>query len=414
MNKALAWRLAGSVALSAFSAIVTLADAAAESGKLPGFTDSERRIILSHGPWPPPLTPDPSNRVSGNPEAATLGQRLFFDGRLSANGHVACVSCHAPPALFTDRQKTSVGLSAVDRNAPSLVNVRFSRWFGWDGGSDSLWAHSIRPLTDPREHGIALEQLTGLLATDPELSCRYNKVFGRGAASVTTEAASADGGKALAAFQETLISIPTRFDVFRDALARGDRDAAARYPENAQRGLRTFVGKGNCSTCHVGPLFSNREFADTGIPFFLAPGKVDPGRYGGIVRIKQDVFNQLGRYNDNPASAPGTATRHVDLQQKNFGEWKVPGLRNVALTAPYMHNGSLATLRDVVRHYSELDEERLHADGEKILKPLRLSENEIGDLVAFLETLTSPPPGLMMELLPAARAREPCVAAPSQ
>lgn len=414
MNKARAWRLAGSVALSAFSAIVTLADAAAESGKLLGFTDSERRIILSHGPWPPPLTPDPSNRVSGNPEAAALGQRLFFDGRLSANGRVACVSCHAPPALFTDRQKTSVGLSAVDRNAPSLVNARFSRWFGWDGGSDSLWAHSLRPLTDPREHGITLERLAGLLATDAELSCRYNKVFGHSASRVTAETASADAGKALAAYQETLISIPTRFDTFRDALARGDLDVAARYPENAQRGLRIFVGKGNCSVCHVGPLFSNREFADTGIPFFLAPGKVDPGRYGGIVRVRQDVFNQLGRYNDDPVNASGTATRHVDLQQKNFGEWKVPGLRNVALTAPYMHNGSLATLRDVVNRYSELDEERLHADGEKILKPLRLSENEIGDLVAFLETLTAPPPELMMELLPTARARVPCVAAPSQ
>jgi cytochrome c peroxidase len=414
MNKARAWRSACSAAALAFAAALALTDAAADGGKLLDFTDAERHAILSHGPWPPPLAPDPSNRVSGNREAAALGQRLFFDGRLSANGRVACVSCHAPPAMFADRRKTSLGLVAVERNAPSLVNTRFSRWFGWDGGSDSLWAHSIRPLTDPREHGITLERLVGLLASDPELSCRYTKVFGRGADSVSVETASADAGKAMAAFQETLISISTKFDAFRDALARGDHDGAARYPENAQRGLRIFVGKGNCSICHVGPLFSNREFADTGIPFFLAPGKVDPGRYGGIVRVRQDVFNQLGRYNDDPAHAPGTATRHVDLQQKNFGEWKVPGLRNVAQTAPYMHNGSLATLHDVVKHYSELDEERLHADGEKILRPLRLNEDEVGDLIAFLETLTSPPPGLMMELLPTARAREPCVAAPAK
>ena len=398
----------------AYSGAVTLAHAGADSGKLLDFTDAERHTILSHGPWPPPFTPDASNRVSGNPEAAALGQRLFFDERLSANGRVACVTCHAPPALFTDRRKTSVGLSVVDRNAPSLVNARFSRWFGWDGGSDSLWAHSIRPLTDPREHGIALEHLAALLATDAELSCRYKKVFGRGADSVSAETASADAGKALAAFQESLISIPARFDAFRDALAQGDIETAARYPEDAQRGLRIFVGKGNCSICHVGPLFSNREFADTGIPFFLAPGKVDPGRYGGIVRVRQDVFNQLGRHNDDPARAPGTATRHVDLQQKNFGEWKVPSLRNVALTPPYMHNGSLATLRDVVKHYSGLDEDRLHADGERILRPLRLSEDETNDLIAFLETLTSPPPGLMMELLPTARARESCVATPSR
>ena len=411
MNATRARRLApllASLAALAVAVSCAAAPAVGDAGRLLDFSDAERQAILAHGPWPPPLVPDPSNRVSGNLEAAALGQRLFFDGRLSANGRVACVSCHAPPALFADRRKVSIGLSAVDRNAPSLVNVRFARWFGWDGGSDSLWAHSIRPLTDPREHGIALEQVATLLATDPDLSCRYQKVFGRDAAGVSTETASADAGKALAAFQETLVSIPTRFAAFRDALERGDGAAAARYPENAQRGLRMFVGKGNCSTCHVGPLFSNREFADTGIPFFLAPGIVDPGRYGGIVRVRQDAFNQLGPHNDDPARAPGTATRHVDLQQKNFGEWKVPGLRNVALTAPYMHNGSLATLREVLGHYSELDEDRLHADGEKILRPLRLSEAEIGDLLAFLDTLTSPPPGLMMDLLPTARAREPC------
>ena len=381
----------------------------ADEQSLP-FSDLERTRILSHGPWPPPLVPDPSNRVSGHVEAAALGQRLFFDARLSADGRVACVSCHMPPALFTDRRRTSVGLAAVDRNAPSLVNARFQRWFGWDDGSDSLWAHSVRPLTDSREHGITLDNAAALLAGDRELACRYTKVFGRSPTAVDAETAGADAAKALAAFQETLISIPTRFDAFRDALARGDDAAAARYPASARRGLRVFIGKGNCGTCHLGPLFSNREFADTGVPFFLAPGKVDSGRHGGINRVRQDPYNQLGRHNDDPARAPGTATRHVELQQKNFGEWKVPSLRNVALTAPYMHNGSIATLRDVVKRYSELDEERLHADGERILKPLRLRDGEIDDLVAFLESLTSPPPGLMMELLPTARAREPCVA----
>lgn len=89
-------------------------------GKLLSFTDDERRAVLAHGPWPPPLEPDPSNRVSGNREAAALGQRLFFDARLSANGRGACVSCHAPPTLFADGRKTSVGLAAVDRNAPAL------------------------------------------------------------------------------------------------------------------------------------------------------------------------------------------------------------------------------------------------------------------------------------------------------
>jgi cytochrome c peroxidase len=200
-----------------------------------------------------------------------------------------------------------------------------------------------------------------------------------------------DIGKALAAFQETLVTGRTPFDDFRDALARGDQEAAARYPQAAQRGLRTFVGKGNCSVCHFGPLFSNGEFADTGISFFVRRGEVDPGRHGGIRKLKANAHTLAGRFNDDPAKA-ATGTRHVEPQHRNFGEFRVPGLRNAAATAPYMHNGSLATLRDVVRYYSELDEEHLHADGEKILKPLRLSEDEISDLVGFLETLSDAGP----------------------
>lgn len=398
---------AATIALS----VLAVAAGGQAGGALLSFTDAERQAILAHGPWPPPLEPDPSNRVSGNREAAALGQRLFFDGRLSVTGRIACVTCHAPPALFTDGRKTSVGLAVVDRNAPSLVDIRFARWFGRDGGSDSLWAHSLRPLTDPREHGIELSRVPDLLGGDAELSCRYEKVFGRKVTSVAAEVVAADAGKAMAAFQETLVSIATRFDQFRDALERGDVEAAGRYPEAAQRGLKIFVGKGRCDMCHGGPLFSNREFADVGIPFFIGPAKVDPGRHGGVLRVRDDPFNQLGRHNDDSSRAPGIATRPVDLQPKNFGEWKVPPLRNVAVTAPYMHNGSLPTLADVVRHYSNLNEDRLHADGERILRRLDLTDDEIADVVAFLESLTSPPPGFRVDLLPTPQARAPCVVA---
>ena len=165
------------------------------------------------------------------------------------------------------------------------------------------------------------------------------------------------------------------------------------YPAAAQRGLKIFVGKGNCSVCHFGPQFTNGEFADTGVPFFVAPGKVDPGRQGGIEKLKQNPFNLLGRYNDERSGASAVKTKHVEVQHRNFGEFRVPGLRGVARTAPYMHNGSLATLADVVRFYSELNEERLHADGEKILKPLHLTPQESEDLRAFLESLSPRGPG---------------------
>jgi cytochrome c peroxidase len=137
--------------------------------------------------------------------------------------------------------------------------------------------------------------------------------------------------------------------------------------------------------------FTNGEFGDIGIPFFAAPGRVDPGRHEGIRKLQASRATLLGAYNDDPARTTATGTRHVTLEHRNWGEFRVPSLRNVAGTAPYMHNGHLATLRDVVRHYSALNEDRLHADGEKILKPLGLTEAEAADLVAFLESLGGRP-----------------------
>src|SRR5262249_22598632 len=127
---------------------------------------------------------------------------------------------------------------------------------------------------------------------------------------------------------------------------------------------------------------------EVGVPFMLGPGRVDPGRHGGIKRVQADPFNLAGEYSDDASGASATKTRHVEMQHANFGQFKVPSLRNVALTAPYMHDGRLATLRDVVRHYSELDMERIHAHGEQLLRPLQLSPRESEDLVAFLESLS--------------------------
>ncbi len=349
------------------------------------FSKEETARILQHGPWPPPARRDASNRVSGKPEAAALGEKLFFEPRLSGTGSVLCATCHAPFKAFQDSRARGFGLQEVDRNTLSVVNARFYRWYGWDGGHDSLWSQSIRPLLDEREMRSSAQGVAQVMRT--LFSKEYETAFGR-KLPADSEELLVDVGKALAAYQETLVSSRTPFDDFRDSLEQNDLEKMNRYPAAAQRGLKIFAGKGNCSTCHFGPHFTNGEFADTGVPFFIAPGRVDPGRSEGLKRLKGNPHNLLGRYNDDRSKANAVGTRNVEAQHRNFGEWRVPGLRNVALTAPYMHNGSLATLRDVVRHYSELNEERLHADGERVLKPLRLSQEEADDLVAFLESLS--------------------------
>ena len=351
------------------------------------FTPQEVRAILRHGPWPAQWKPDPTNRVSGNPDAITLGEKLFFEPRLSAKGGVLCATCHVPYKGWQDGRARGMGHVEVDRNTQSLLDVRWNRWFGWDGAGDSLWAQSIRPLLDAREMGGDAAHATKFIRGDAEYACRYKRAFGADPPA-DEERLLVDLGKALAAFQETLISGRAPFDDFRDALAQGDAAKAALYPLAARRGLKIFVGKGNCNQCHVGAAFSNGEFHDVGIPHFIRPGEVDAGRHGGIQRLKSSRFNLLGRHNDDASGSAAIKTKHVAIDHRNFGEFKVPVLRNVAQTAPYMHSGRFATLTEVVRHYSELNIDRLHADGEAILKPLKLSEPEVADLVAFLESLT--------------------------
>ena len=377
--------------LAGFSIVFLLLSGIAAPAPALDFTAEEERRILRHGPWPPASQPDPSNRVSGKAAAIDFGRALFFDPRLSSSGRVSCATCHPPDRAWTDGLPRSRGHRTVDRNAPSLFNLRFNRWFGWDGAQDSLWAQNLRPLLDPREMGIGPGGAARLVRSDRELACGYRRAFGE-AHGADDARVFVDLGKALAAFLETQVTGHTPFDDFRDALARGDAAGRARYPVAAARGLRLFIGRGNCAFCHFGPAFTNGEFADAGVPHFVEPGRVDPGRYGGIRKLRQSPYTLLGRFNDDAGRSTAAKTRYVDLRQSNFGEFRVPGLRNVALTAPYMHAGSLATLADVVHHYSTLDEERLHAGGERILRRLDLSTREQAGLVAFLKTLTEKEP----------------------
>ncbi len=365
-----------------------------------GLNAEEIRLILRHGPWPAPWTRDASNRVSGKVEAVAYGEQLFFELRLSGTGTVSCATCHMPEKNWTDGRKLGVALGEGDRNTPSVLNVRHHRWFGWDGAHDNLWSQSVRPLLDPKEMGGSVRHVAHVVRADTTLSCSYRKAFG-GEPPSDDETLMIDLGKALAAFQETLVTGRTPFDDFRDAVARNDWKSAAAYSENARRGARIFMGKGNCSLCHFGPQFTNGEFHEIGIPILKKSGGIDWGRYQGIKMLRASRLNLLGAYNDDKAKATGQSTRYVDLLPQTFEQFKAPGLRNVALTAPYMHNGHLATLRDVVRHYSEIDVTQLHVAHiyagdvmaeavpvDTVLQPLKLSEAEINDVVAFLESLT--------------------------
>ncbi len=347
------------------------------------FSAEERARIEAHGPWPPPRSADAGNRVDGRPEAVELGRRLFFDKRLSASGHLACASCHDPKRGFQD----GLRFSRHGRNTTSLLDAGQQRWFRWDGAADSLWGASLLPLAAGDEIAATPQSLAVLLKRDPDLHRRYLGLFG---VPVQNELLLVNVAKALAAYQATLVSARTPFDEFRDALSLGDTAAAARYPAAAQRGLKIFVGTGRCFFCHAGPSFTNGEFADIGRPFFTAGG-ADPGRWGGLQQLLASPYNRLGAYSDAPPDdARAVATKHVFMEPRHYGEFKVPGLRGLQATAPYFHDGSAATIDDVVRHYSELDESRLHADGARLLQALKLTPPQVADLAAFLKTLSAP------------------------
>jgi len=355
----------------------------------PKFTESEIKIILSHGPWPAPAQPDPTNRVSGQADAIELGTRLFFDQRLSDNGTMACASCHVPERNWTDNLRRGVGKSEVDRNTPTLMNLLASRWYGWDGAADSLWSQSLRPILNERELAATPRHVAQLVRTDEQLSCRYRKAFGTPPSPTDDEAVFVDVGKALAAFQETLISGRTPFDRFRDELARAERPAPGTFSEPAQRGLKIFIGKGGCTLCHSGPNFTGGGFFNTGLSRFAPRGQPDPGRDAGIRQLLESRFNLLGPYNDDKTGASAARTREASLEKASAGEFKVPSLRNLILTAPYGRDGSVETLAEVVRHYAALDPVRLHAKDGKPATPLNLTREEQTDLVVFLESLST-------------------------
>lgn len=383
------WHAAVAVLLMAIG--LTTGAALASDAVADPATDPELLVLRTLGPWPPATPRDPGNPVSGRADAIALGWRLFGDRRLSGDGTLACIDCHRPDQALADGLPRSVGRAVLARHAPSLWNAGLQRWQGWDGAADSLWSQSIRPLLDPREMAATPAHVAAQIAADPTLSCRHRAVFGMAPDAATPAAAErtlVQAAQAIGAYVATLVSGRTAFDAYRDARLRGDAPAAARYPADARRGLALFVGEGRCTLCHGGARFSHGEFADIGRPHFIAPGVVDRGREGGIDALRASPYALTGPWAADDGSA--LTTRQLRPQPRNLGEFRIPSLRNVAATPPYTHDGSVATLDDMLRHYAELDLDRLHADGSELLRPLGWSAAQRADVVAFLRTLDDP------------------------
>lgn len=363
-----------------------------QSVQLPAvvFTAQERQKILSHGPWPVTPAADPGNELSGLLWAENLGKLLFNEQALSANKSLACSSCHQESLGFSDGQPVATGVKPHFRNTLGLLNSGNQRWLGWDGGADSLWAAALRPLLSDIEMGGTIKSIASSLRSLPYyLSSIQHSTEKWELYTRTDEMLVITAAKAIAAYNRTLLSGETAFDHFRAAIKAEDLAAQQNYPEAAKRGLRTFIGDANCQVCHFGPQFSNGEFHDIGRPFFVDVGVVDSGRYSGIERVRQDRYNLAGPFNGTLDDREILKTRSVKLSQSNFGQWRTPSLRNLSSTAPYMHDGSIQTLREVVDTYADIDITRLHTKGEAILKPLTLSDSERDDLVEFLKTLSS-------------------------
>ncbi len=369
------------------------------------FSDAELRAITSHGPWPQTTPADAGNSLSGQDWAEALGSTLFFEPGLSSEGRVSCASCHVPSKGFSDALTVAQGAQAGVRNSQGLLDAGLQRWFGWDGGADSLWAAAMRPMLAAHEMAGTIAQLAQFLRNNEQFVGTINEELGRETGQVSSpsippeqagslswlddEAVVVLAAKSIGAYVRTLQSARTPFDDYRDALRNNDKLAQSNYPEAAKRGLKLFLGEANCRACHFGANFSNGEFHDTGRPFFTGVGQVDPGRYTGIKRVQSDAYNLLGPFADNVSPTDKIKTANVKLSQENWGQWRTPSLRNLKNTSPYMHDGSLARLRDVVDAYADIDPARLHASGESLLRPLNLDDQQRNDLVAFLLSLSA-------------------------
>lgn len=399
-------------------------DATASADLVDGhFTRDEYETIQQLSPLPE-IPEDATNRVSGDPAAAHLGRFLFFDKRLSADDNVNCASCHDPDHGFSVPTNLGQGQGTTPRHPPTLLNVAYQRWFDWDGKADSLWSQAARPLEAPAEHGTARTAIVKLTYRDDELRRAYERVFDElpdiDAADLPSNARPrpdepdssphrawksmaeqrrrqinrifSNHLKAIAAYVEQLRSGDAPFDTYVEGLETDDTDKRSVISESAKRGLELFVDDGRCVLCHNGPDFSDHTFHNLQLsPRPWMGDEPDEGRWLGVKRLKDNPFNATSRYSDAPDGEQAKWLKYLKRTPEDHGQFKTPTLRNVSRTPPYMHGGHFETLEEVVRFYSTLDESNTIGHREEMLQPLALSQQQIDDLVNFLETLDGEP-----------------------
>ena len=383
------------------------------------WTEAELGLLTSlslSAASPPPASP--GNRLADDPRAAELGHALFFDPALSANGEVACASCHHPARAFTDGLPLSVGVGQAGANAPTLIGVAHATWLFWDGRRDSVWAQALAPLEAGVEMATTRVDAVRRVTTSETTRARYEAIFGRPAPfddparfppgagpfadragrdawnrmhpadRAAVDRAFANVGKLLEAYQRKLEPGPSRFDRYVARLrGEGEGGADASLTEEEIAGLRLFIDaeRTQCLRCHNGPLLTNQSFHHIGTAT-AADGSPAYGRFLGIQAVLVDPFNCLGRYSDADADDCG-ALRFLDRSQVSHaeGQFKTPTLRSVSRTGPYMHDGRFETLEAVIEHYRRPPDRAL--EPHELVPPLEVTDAEAAALVAFLHTL---------------------------
>jgi cytochrome c peroxidase len=355
---------------------------------LSAFVIASASAIATAAPLGLPEVPIPADNPMSE-EKVKLGDKLFHDARFSATGEVSCSTCHAREKGFTDNLKTSEGINKLTgtRNAPTVINAAYMQTQFWDGREPDLEGQAKQPPLNPVEMGLAdYQPILKIVRTDPEYNSLFKQVFGKTGSDITVDHVA----KAIAAFERTVIAGNSAFDRY---MYGGEANA---LDESQLRGLMLFTGKARCVSCHTieqtQALFTDNRFHNIGVGFKRIEGNesataaefIKAKRAGADVDVTvltQANMSELGRF---AVTENGT----------EVGAFKTPTLRNIAVTQPYMHDGSLETLAEVVEFYDhggrikKDDPESPFMSGG--IRPLNLTEDEEDDLVAFLNALTSP------------------------